>query len=56
MMQRPETAAALGLAASNALWVLGDARLQDPDLARWNEEGEPAWKSPPILARLRDRR
>lgn len=48
-------AAVLGLVAASALWVLGGARLQDPDLRRWNEEGEPAWNSPPLLARPRGR-
>ena len=48
------TAAALGLAVASALWVLGGARLQDPDLEQWNEEGEPAWESPPLLARVRE--
>ncbi len=33
------------------LWA-GRAQLQVPDLARW-QEGEPAWKSPSVLARLR---
>lgn len=46
-------AAALGLLLASALYVLSGARPQDPDLERWNEEGEPAWESPPLLARVR---
>ena len=47
----------LGIAASGgltavALFALGGARLQAPDLTRWNE-GEPAWTSPALLARTR---
>jgi hypothetical protein len=47
----------LGIAASGgltaaALFALGGARLQTPDLKRWNE-GEPAWASPALLARTR---
>ena len=35
-----------------ALFALGGARLQTPDLKRWNE-GEPVWASPALLARTR---
>jgi MFS family permease len=44
-------AAGGGLAAA-ALFLLGGGRLQKPDLDRWTE-GEPAWDSPPLGARLR---
>jgi MFS family permease len=44
-------AAAGGLAAV-ALYTLGGGRLPTPDLERW-ANGEPAWESPPLLARLR---
>lgn len=47
----------LGIAAGGALlvmilFVLGGGRLPRPDLERW-AGGEPAWTSPPVLARLR---
>jgi MFS family permease len=42
-----------GLAAL-ALFILGRGRLQVPDLERWTA-GEPAWHSPPLLARLSGR-
>lgn len=35
-----------------ALYTLGGGRLPTPDLERW-ANGEPAWESPPLLARLR---
>jgi hypothetical protein len=44
--------AAAGLVAAVALYLLGGGRLPTPDLERWTE-GEPAWESPPLLARLR---
>jgi MFS family permease len=49
--------ACLGLAVGGgllalAIFVLGRPRLQVPDLARWEEQDEPAWESPPLLARL----
>lgn len=44
-------AAGGGLAAL-AMFLGGGARLQVPDLERWTA-GEPAWHSPPLLARLR---
>jgi hypothetical protein len=47
-------AAAGGLTAI-ALFALGGGGLQTPDIARWNE-GEPAWDSPPLLARFRGQR
>jgi hypothetical protein len=51
---------ALGLAAGGGLlalyiWVLGRARLQRPDLERWEEGDEPAWGSPPLLDGIRFR-
>jgi MFS family permease len=48
--------AAAGTLATIALFVLGGGRLQVPDLETWSEEGEPAWESPPLLARLRGKR
>jgi MFS family permease len=41
--------------ASTLLYLLGGARPQEPDLPCWTDEGRPAWHSPPLLARLRDR-
>lgn len=46
-------AAGGGLTAA-ALFVLGGGRLQVPGLEQWSQ-GEPAWTSPPLLARLRIR-
>jgi MFS family permease len=37
------------------VFVLGGARLQKPDLERWQEGEEPAWESPPLLAAVRHR-
>lgn len=36
-----------------AMFVLGGARLQRPDLEAWDSGDEPAWYSPPLLAGLR---
>ena len=52
--------AALGIAAGGGiaglgLFVLGRAPLQRPALERWEAGDEPAWDSPPVLARLRGR-
>jgi predicted MFS family arabinose efflux permease len=44
-----------GLLLACALFVLGGGRLQEPDLERWQGEGEPAWVSPPLLAAARRR-
>jgi MFS family permease len=44
--------AATGFVAAVALFVLGGARLQPPDLDRW-EEGEIAWDTPPLLGAVR---
>jgi MFS family permease len=45
--------AAAGALASGAIFGLGAARLQTPDIERWQGEGEPAWESPPPWGRLR---
>lgn len=44
--------AAGGLFAASLL-ILGRARLQRPDLERWENGEEPAWESPPLLAGIR---
>ena len=44
--------AAAGGAGAVALYTLGGGRLPTPDLDAWTS-GEPAWESPPLLARLR---
>jgi MFS family permease len=44
--------AAAGGVAAVALYTLGGSRLPTPDLDAWTS-GEPAWESPPLLARLR---
>jgi MFS family permease len=49
-----------GLAAGAAvvaalLFGFGRARLQRPDLERWEKGDEPAWESPPLLAGVRGR-
>ena len=44
--------AAAGAVIGVAIFGSGGARLQRPDLERWQEEGEPAWESPPLLERL----
>jgi MFS family permease len=38
-------------ALAGLLLVAGRARLQAPDLEAWQEQGEPAWESPPLLGR-----
>ena len=48
-------AAGGGLLAAG-VFAFGGGRLQTPDLERWSQEGEPAWESPPLLARLRPAR
>jgi hypothetical protein len=48
--------AAGGALAGVAVFVLGGERLQAPDLKTWNDEGEPAWESTPLLGRLRGRK
>jgi hypothetical protein len=42
-----------GAALALAVFVLGRAKLQPPDLERWQEGEEPAWDSPPLLRRSR---
>ncbi len=47
-----------GIAAAGGLigaylFVLGRARLQRPDLERWQGGEEPAWSSPPLAAGIR---
>lgn len=42
-----------GLVAAAFVFAAGGARLQRPDLDRWQEEGEPAWDSPELLAAVR---
>ncbi|MBV8991526.1 MAG: hypothetical protein JO372_23440, partial [Solirubrobacterales bacterium] len=37
------------------LFVLGRARLQRPDLERWQGGEDPAWESPPLAAGIRGR-
>jgi hypothetical protein len=44
--------AAAGGVAAVALYTLVGGRLPTPDLDAWTS-GEPAWESPPLLARLR---
>lgn len=48
----------LGLAAAGfilalGLYASGKGGLEAPDIDRWQEHGEPAWSSPPLLSRLR---
>jgi MFS family permease len=38
-----------GVVVAIFLFRAGAARLQPPDLERWQEDGEPAWESPPLL-------
>jgi hypothetical protein len=45
-------AAAASLIAA-LLFVLGRARLQRPNLERWEQGDDPAWESPPLLAGVR---
>lgn len=42
-----------GVIAAVVVFVAGGAQLQRPDLERWQEAGEPAWKSPELLAAVR---
>jgi hypothetical protein len=51
----------LGVALSGAaiavtVYLLGGARPQKPDIDGFLRGREPAWYSPPLLARVRDRR
>ncbi len=44
-----------GAAVAVALYAVGGARAQEPDLERFMDGEGPAWYSPPLLARLRRR-
>jgi hypothetical protein len=41
-----------GVVLALLIFLAGGARLQKPDLERWQEEGEPAWESPELFARV----
>jgi MFS family permease len=45
----------VGAVVSLYVFILGRARLQVPDIANWEEHGEPAWESPPLAAGIRTR-
>jgi MFS family permease len=45
--------AAGGALAATAVFLLSGGRLRKPDLKRWQEEGETAWTSPPLLSLVR---
>jgi MFS family permease len=45
--------AATGAIISLYVFILGRAKLQVPDIAHWEETGEPAWYSPPLFAGIR---
>ncbi|HZO33768.1 MAG TPA: MFS transporter [Gaiellaceae bacterium] len=47
---------AAGLVGALLVWFGGGARLQTPDLERWQEDGEPAWDSPQLPRLRRARR
>ena len=42
-----------GLVVAYGLHVVAKVGFETPDIDRWQEEGEPAWSSPPLLAHLR---
>ena len=42
-----------GALVSAYIFILGRGRLQKPDIAHWEETGEPAWYSPPLFAGIR---
>ena len=48
--------AVAGVAGTVTLFVLGGERLQAPDLQTWSDDGELAWDSTPLLARLRGKK
>lgn len=48
-------AAAGGVLATLAVFILGAERLQAPDLESWTQ-GEPAWESTPLFSRLRGKK
>jgi MFS family permease len=41
-----------GVVLAVLVFLAGGARLQKPDLERWQEEGKPAWESPQLFARV----
>jgi MFS family permease len=43
----------VGALVSIYVFILGRGRLQKPDIAHWEESGEPAWYSPPLFAGIR---
>ncbi|HZU78567.1 MAG TPA: hypothetical protein VE991_01515, partial [Acidimicrobiales bacterium] len=45
--------AAAGLVIGYALYAFGRPGLATPDIERWQEQGEPAWASPPLFDALR---
>ncbi len=45
--------AAVGFVVAFGLYASGKGTLETPDIDRWQEEGETAWSSPPLLASLR---
>jgi MFS family permease len=48
--------AVTGVVGTLALFILGGERLQAPDLKTWNDDGELAWDSTPLFARLRGKK
>ena len=42
-----------GAAFALYMFILGRAKLQKPDIAHWEDTGEPAWYSPPLAAGIR---
>jgi hypothetical protein len=44
---------AAGALASGYIFILGRAKLQPPDLDKWDQGDEPAWDSPPLAAGIR---
>jgi MFS family permease len=44
---------AAGGLVSLYIFILGRGRLQPPDIAHWEETGDPAWYSPPLFAGIR---
>ncbi len=42
-----------GMLVSLYVFILGRARLQVPNISRWEETGEPAWYSPPLADGIR---
>ncbi len=43
-----------GALVSLYVWILGRGKLQVPDIAHWEDTGEPAWYSPPLFAGIRN--